>query len=146
MGRIMFNFAGLEMVSKVTLQAFIGAAAQEGYILTAGLSMETVLEVLESLCEHRFASSPDELAEWRRLLGKAREAKAKRNGIVHSVWALTADPDVILQIRMKPKAVGNWADAPQLRPADVNKVADEIAEVWASFTPFLARLTPPRSS
>lgn len=138
-GQITVNFALLESEISFFVWTWVSKDQRLGQIITAELSFRNLVSLLSSIFRHT-VSEADKITELEELLGKALMVEEKRNVITHSVWAAGNTPETITRIKTTAKkSKGLRHQFEQMSVDDLNKIAEQIAELAQEIRMFLLR-------
>ncbi len=101
-GDITVSFTMLELNVQAFAWGLLGAGQRTGQIVTAELSFRAVRALAQSLYLNRNGDD-DFLAKLRKLMARADRAEERRNGIIHSHWAVGANAASITRFKNTAK-------------------------------------------
>jgi len=102
LGRVVANFALLEVLVSGFISRLVGQEPELGRIIVSGLPFKQKVTLLSSLYRYRLGGT-EELAELERLLDRLSLAEEKRNSIIHSLWAEGQEKDTIRRFKIAAK-------------------------------------------
>ena len=126
-GRIVVNFASLEMHLAFVVWGMISENQEIWKATTTGMSMKALLNLFSSLCAVKILDS-ETLMEFENVAKKVLKINDRRNLIVHSFWTINDEnKDKVGQVRFKTK----WIKGVEIIPSDIKttdllEIADEI--------------------
>jgi len=127
LGRVTANFSQLEDELNRLAWDLVGDFIV-GQIVTAELSFKALLNLVSALGRHRLGEAAL-MTELQEAIAKAATAEDERNVIIHSIWFAGHTNDDVHRVKITAKRkVGRRVQSEQVSPADIEKVAQHLAE------------------
>jgi hypothetical protein len=142
-GQITVNFALLESTLAFLVWDLIGSDQRLGQIITAELSFRSIQALASSIFRHK-CEHDEQIGELEHLLKRISDAEAKRNQIIHSIWAAGDTAEKITRIKYTAKIKKGFdVKFEQYTAVHLMEIADEISELAFDLQTFTIRLHDP---
>ena len=108
-------------------------------IVTAELAFRRCVELFSCLYQHRYPTQTD-YEKLNQLCRKLLAIEEKRNKIIHSLWGGAGELGHSTRIKTTAKQKGIKFQFQKMSRAEINAIADEIAQAATEFLEFIVNL------